>query len=55
MSDTLGVETFEPVLTTDGASNMKKAASSEEGVFWLRCILHTFHNGVIKGLQEVDK
>ena len=29
MSKTLGVDTFTPVLTTDGASNMKKAATSE--------------------------
>ena len=39
-----------PVITTDGASNMKAAARDAdfgEGFFWLRCLCHVIHCAVL--------
>lgn len=53
MKDTLKAPTMLPVITTDCAANMKKAAK-DLGFYWIRCSLHCIHNSVRAGLTAVE-
>lgn len=43
--------TFSPILVTDAAANMQLAARLQSSVYWVRCILHTFHLAINKGID----
>lgn len=49
----LKLDSLDCILTTDGASNMSKSARVG-GLFWIRCLLHTIHIAVMRGLESVS-
>ena len=51
--DTLGLKSLDVILTTDGAENMAKSARLG-GLFWIRCLLHTIHIAVGRGMESID-
>lgn len=42
-----------PVLTTDGAANMRKAGNNLKDVYWIRCFLHVMHCAIEKGFKAI--
>ena len=53
IDDTLQSPGMSPVITTDCAANMRKAAR-DGGYYWIRCALHCLHNSVRAGLQAIE-
>jgi hypothetical protein len=51
---TLNCPDLYPVLTTDGASNMRRAGYDMTGVYWLRCFLHVIHCAISKGFGTLN-
>lgn len=52
-TNTLKFETLDIILTTDAAANMAKAARCG-GLFWIRCLLHTIHLAVGRGMESIE-
>ena len=50
-AETLGIDSdrFQPVITTDGTSNMVAAGRCVGGLFWMWCICHVLHLAVQAG------
>lgn len=51
-TNTLQFQTLDCILTTDAAASMSKAARVG-GLFWMRCLLHTIHLAVGRGIESI--
>ena len=55
LTNTLKCSDVSPVVTTDGAANMKAAIRATNGWFWIRCVCHSVHLAVTEACNALDE